>query len=347
MINSKDFDQLIAREDFQKEVSNFEFLTREQKKLFRSKYSLNWENFIKARTILDTLTFSEKKFSEVELEYLWDHLDSNIKKSNGKLGSHTFTSWFAKIAAILLIPLIITSLWFYFNPIEIETTASATIVSPLGARTQFTLPDGTMGWLNNGSSLEYKSNFTNQREVELIGEAYFEVIKTNNKKFVVNISDFSVEVFGTKFNVSAYEEDLESSVVLEEGKVRIKNSISGISELLDPDERFSLNKSSKTASITRVSAEDYTIWREGQLKFRNEPLGEVLKKIERWYNVDLQLTDQKLLNYRFRANFQNEPIEEILRMISMTTPISYTIEDRLINDNGTYKKKRITIKRKE
>lgn len=347
MMNSKDFDQLIAREDFQNEALNFEFLTKEQKKLFRSKYSLDRESFIKARTILDTLTFTENEFSEVELEYLWDQLDSNIKKSDGKLISHTFTSWFARIAAILIIPLIITSLWLYFNPIEVETTASATIVSPLGARTQFTLPDGTIGWLNNGSSLEYKSDFNRQREVELVGEAYFEVVKADHKKFVVNTSDFSVEVLGTKFNVSAYEEDMESSVVLEEGKVRIKNSRSGISELLDPDERFSLNKSSKTALITKVSANDFTVWREGQLKFRNEPLREVLKKIERWYNVDLLLTDQKLLNYRFRANFQNEPIEEILRMISITTPISYTIEERLINNKGTYKKKRITIKRKE
>ncbi len=348
MMNSKNFDQLIGLEEFQNEILIFETFSKEEKKLFKSKYSLDRESFIKARTILDALTFNEKEFSEAELEYLWDQLDSNMKNSKpkGKLISHNFASWFTKIAAILIVPLIITSLWLFFNPIEVERTASARIVSPLGTRTQFILPDGTSGWLNNGSSLQYKSNFFKKREVQLVGEAYFEVVKTKNKNFVVNTPDFAIEVLGTKFNVSAYAEDIESSVVLAEGKVKIDSRKNGISEILKPDEKFSLNKSNKTASISKVSASDHTVWRNGYLKFRNEPLSEVLKKMERWYNVDFQISDEKLMNYRYRANFQNEPVEEILRMISITTPITYTIENRQTDNNGTYKKKHIVIERR-
>ena len=348
-MNNTDFDKLISREDFQNDLMNFELFSNKEKEAFKLKYSINKDSFIKASTILDTLNFREKEFSEVELEYLWGRLDTDIKnkKQEGKILKPNFADWFMKIAAILVFPLLIASLWMYFNPIELEKTMHARIVSPLGTRTQFSLPDGTSGWLNNGSSLAYNSNFMADRKVDLVGEAYFDVVHKNKQNFVVNTIDFSVEVLGTKFNVSAYDEDIESSVVLKEGKVKINSRRNGISELLKPDELFTLNKSTKTALISNVTANDHIVWSNGQLRFRNEPLSEVIKKMGRWYNVDFEITDEKLLNYKYRANFQDEPIEEILRMISITTPITYSIENRLTNKNGTYEKKKIVIKIRE
>ena len=240
---------------------------------------------------------------------------------------------YQRIAAVLLIPILIASFWFFNQPEEQVQVATSTLVSPMGGRIQFTLPDGSTGWLNNGSSLSYKTNFRD-REVDLIGEAYFDVTHRNRENFTVNTADISVEVLGTKFNVSAYSDDIETSVVLNEGSVKLRNDKGTISEVLKPNEKFDLNKKLHQGSVLQVNSADFIAWKDGYLKFRGEPLSAVLKKMERWYNIEVELNDDQLLGYKYRGTFQNERLEEVLRLISLTSPLKYQIIERKTDKNG-------------
>lgn len=252
---------------------------------------------------------------------------------------------FQRIAAILIIPLLVITLWTFLKPVPEIEVAKATIVSPLGGQVEFSLPDGTKGWLNNGSTLSYNTDFK-ERKVELKGEAYFEVTRRNSENFIVQTHDLSVEVLGTKFNVSAYDDDLIISVILNEGKVKVFNDEGTISETLNPNEKFDFVKAELQASITNVNSTDYTLWKDGYLKFRGEVFSDVIKRMERWYNVEIKVNDQQLNNYKYRGTFQNEQLEEVLRLISLTTPLTYIINEREINEQGTYKKREVIIKSK-
>ncbi len=255
--------------------------------------------------------------------------------------------YITRIAAVLLIPLLVYVAWDFSGKEQVENQLQyAEVTSQTGVITSLNLPDGSKVWLNNFSKIRYPLDFSKSREVFVEGEAYFEVTHRNNDRFVVNTKDLVVEVLGTKFNVSAYAEDLETSVVLSEGKVKISNEGNRISEILEPNDRFSLNKLEQTASLTSVISTDYSAWRNGYLKFREEPLSEVVKKLERWYNVDIDIVGADLKKRILRGTFKNEPIEEVLRLISLTTQLRYTIEFRATNDNNQYERKKITIEKK-
>ena len=256
-----------------------------------------------------------------------------------------FINFFSKIASVLILPALITIAFLYYqNNKQIDQLGSwAEIHSPAGARTKFQLPDGTTGWLNSGSSIKYPIQFVQNRGVQLIGEAYFDVAHSKNSKFTVNTKYILVEVLGTKFNVSAFPEDKKVEVALEQGQIKLKNKRLKIEETLKPNEKFTYYREKKKGKIKAIEASDYTCWKDGYLKFRSEKLSNVLKKMERWYNVEFVVSDKQLLEYRYRATFHDESIDEILRLISLTTPIKYQIQTRNANDKNIYTKRKIII----
>ena len=257
------------------------------------------------------------------------------------------TSVFAlyqRVAAILFIPLALAMAAYWLLQAKPEQAeAMATIHSPDGARTEFVLPDGTTGWLNSGSKLSYPVTFHKSREVELTGEACFRVVRRDGEKFRVKTPGLTVQVLGTVFNVAAYPDDKEINVVLEEGQVQIFSSLIANSYTMQPDEKFNLNLIQHQAQISKVNAAELTLWTQGILRFNGEPLSEVVKKLARWYNVDFEIRDEQLRAYNFKATFKNDQLEEILRMIALTTPMKYRIEERKPNYNGIYMKKKIII----
>jgi len=251
-------------------------------------------------------------------------------------------------AAILLLPLLLYSIYStLFNAPATEVSSSVEIFSPQGARTRFHLPDGTQGWLNSGSSLKYATNFLNNRNVQLTGEAWFEVVHNENKSFVVSTASLDVRVLGTKFNVAAFPEEKVVEVVLQEGKVEVNGNDKLFTAEMKPNEQFTYNKELQTSTIQTVNADQFSAWKDGLLVFRNEPLAEVLKRIGRWYNIEFVLTDPELAKFRYRATFHEEPIEEVIRLISLTVPIEYSFDNKQeVGDKGVYKKRTITIRRK-
>lgn len=253
---------------------------------------------------------------------------------------------YQKVAAVLFIPLVASFLFWILTTRIGSDQSMVTIHSTEGARTEFALPDGSKGWLNSGSSLTYPARFSSCREVQLEGEAFFEVVKQHGQTFRVKTRDLSVQVLGTSFNVSAYSDDQEISVVLKEGSVRVLSPDEKEIYTMKPNEKMEFNFLKKSASLSKVDAEELIAWTQGILKFRGEPLSDVVKKLSRWYNVEIQINDVQLQGYNFKATFKNEPLEEILRMIALTTPMRYEIEERQKDNNGIYLRKKITIKRK-
>lgn len=254
-------------------------------------------------------------------------------------------NWYQRAAAVLLIPVVLFALYWASRDMASTTQAMATIYSPLGARTSFVLPDGSTGWLNSGSELSYPVEFKSTREVKLSGEAFFQVKHQHGDKFRVRTNGLTIQVLGTQFDVSAYKEDPEISVVLNEGSVRILDKYDQESYLMKPDERFEFDKQQNKALISTVNATEFTGWTEGLLSFKGESLEDVMTKLARWYNVDIEIRDEQLKTYNFRATFKDEQLDEILRMIALTTPMKYRIEERKTNLNDVYAKKKVIIEK--
>lgn len=254
---------------------------------------------------------------------------------------------YSKIAAIMLIPILLASSLAYFGlkgHYKSDSLAESTIYAPLGSRISFSLPDGTTGMLNGGSVLSYSLPFTNNRNVELDGEGWFEVSSDENHPFTVKVGSSAVKVLGTKFNVNGYSNLSYVELVLEEGKVDFVDNEMNINETLNPSERLVLSGGKVTKSITEV--DKHIGWMEGKLIFRGDCLQEVVQRIERWYNVDIEIADQSLLKYSFRATFQDDSLEDIIRFLSMTSPISYSISPAGFDENGNWLKTKIILYQK-
>ncbi|HBL77350.1 MAG: hypothetical protein A2W90_21735 [Bacteroidetes bacterium GWF2_42_66] len=169
------------------------------------------------------------------------------------------------------------------------------IVMPCGSRSKITLDDNTIVYLNAGSRLIYPSVFTGKvRELELFGEAYFEVSENKKKPFIVKTASLAIEVLGTKFNVSSYQEDDVVQTILEKGEVSVKrNDMSFINKsvILKPGQMLAYNKKTKEIKTNYVDVEYYVLWKNGILKFKNEDFIRVIKKIERFYDISIKFKD--------------------------------------------------------
>ena len=260
----------------------------------------------------------------------------------------TFWSLYRQVAAVLIPLLAISALIYYYSfPQEkFKSQSWLEINVPVGARVEFLLPDSTSGWLNSGAMLKYPAEFSEHRQVELSGEAFFNVKHIEKSDFTVNVTDMKIKVLGTKFNVSAYNDDAVNEVVLKEGKVEINGNSIPFSQILKPGEKISYNHFKNTVVKTNVDPNEYMAWTKGYLVINNEPFVVAAKRLERWYGVDILIQEEALKKFRLKATFKEEPLEEVLRFIAMTTPVTYAIENRSHSLNGVLSKKQVIIKLK-
>jgi len=209
-----------------------------------------------------------------------------------------------------------------------------TLKVPYGKRFNVVFSDGSKVYLNSGSVIKYPVKFieNKKREVFLEGEAYFDVVNNKNELFIVNSNGIKVEVYGTRFNVRNYTEDFNSDIVLVEGSVGIGNSENLEKIILKPSFKGSVNKESLKVTTTKVNTKVYTSWIDGEIIFRNETFTQILKKLERLYNVTIIDNREKLSNEFFNASIdvENEDMEEVLNYFNKIYKIDYQIFDNKI-----------------
>ncbi len=323
-----------------------------------------WYNDIKSEKTLKSKlrdqwgeTALEPTGCEVDSNRIFNKICRNIhtkerEKEHNKPLYQKFYNTFSKIAAIIILPVLIFSGWYFVKSGIIsnneENISYAEIFSPLGARSHFELPDGSTGWLNSGSTLKFPVKFRGQvRKVSLSGEGYFDVVKNSKKPFVVKTGDIEVMALGTKFNVLTYPDDKTTNITLESGKVVInaicKNKkVVRITEL-EPDQQTIIKNESMKFQKRKVDSKNYTSWKQGILKFRNEPMNEVIERLERWYNVEIVLMDKELENYKYRATFEDETLNEVLSLIKLTSPVDFKQDKRVKLPDGSFTKKKIRM----
>lgn len=209
-------------------------------------------------------------------------------------------------------------------------TASYNILhTPAGGQYQLTLPDGSKVWLNASSSLRFPTAFnSNERNVVLTGEAYFEVAKHAGMPFKVVANDITIEILGTHFNVNAYTDEQHIATTLFEGAVKVHNREQAV--VLKPGQQAVYSHATHDLRSGPADMEGAVAWKNGYFKFSNENIQSVMRKIARWYDVDIEyrgdVSDKAL--WGTISRFEN--IQEVLDMLEMTGTTHFRMEGKKV-----------------
>ncbi|WP_319500044.1 FecR family protein [uncultured Draconibacterium sp.] len=236
-----------------------------------------------------------------------------------------FYTWSLRIAAVFIIGLLLSTVFLFQESRVQYSDQIQTITTPYGAKMNYTLPDGSIVWLNSGSTFSYAAKFGKTRSVTLDGEAFFKVVK-DSKPFIVATNHGNVEVKGTSFNVKAYTDDNDFETTLVKGSVVFKVKNAGNEVTLKPGEQVSKTESGYTVKM--VETKYFTSWKDGKLLFNREPFPSFIKKLERWYNVKIEYSDPKLNDLWYTGTIEMESISEVMEMISKAAPVSYHFNNK-------------------
>jgi transmembrane sensor len=283
---------------------------------------------------------------------LLEKADQNIIKFKRK---ENIIKILTRAAAILMIPVLSFGLYMSFKYQSARggqtsvNQAYNEVFSSVDAITKITLPDGSNIWLNHSSSLKYPAVFEgNTRNVELNGEGYFEVAHNTDKPFIVTAGDIQIKALGTEFNIMAYSDEDRIETSLINGRVELQRTDADgkvVSFLKMKPTDLSIYQKSNNEIITRTINDDrYFSWKDGKLVFNKEPIEEVVKKLSRWFNVEIQVEDPELLKLTYTATFVHETLPQVMELIAQVSPVSYSISDRKEIKSGTFTKRRIILR---
>jgi ferric-dicitrate binding protein FerR (iron transport regulator) len=282
---------------------------------------------------------------------LIEKADQNLIKYNRR--KH-FLNILTKAAAILMIPVLTYGLYISskyrttrHNQIFI-TQAYNEVFSSADAITKVVLPDSSIVWLNHSSSLKYPAIFHGDiRTVELTGEGYFKVAHNPKIPFIVKTGKIQIKAVGTTFNIMSYpdEDRIETSLI--EGYVELQQTqpdgkIITLSRMT-PTELAVFHISNNEISTRTINDDRYFSWKDGKLVFNKEPIGEVVKKLSRWFNVDIQIKDPELLDLNYTATFVHETLPQVMELIALVSPVKYSISNRKEISSGTFSKRKIIL----
>lgn len=256
-------------------------------------------------------------------------------------------TWITRVAAILLLPVL--SLFLYTNSSKNELYTGSLneleVEAPACARINFELTDGTKVWLNHGSKLKYPSRFTGKnRNVFLTGEAFFEVAHNKDIPFVVGTSRIDVKATGTVFNVSAYPDEDLVETTLVEGRVILFEKDGNLKiKALSPNECLKYDSKKHGYILETEDTKKYTAWKDGKLVLKNDLIEDVAKKLSRWYNIDVEISDTKAKEFTFTATFSDETLPQALELLSSATPVVYKLTESKRLPDGSYTKQKVII----
>ena len=296
-----------------------------------------------------TYILSEKQnlMNRIDTESALSRFKSRLHQKTQVARFRRFVSYAQRAAAFLFIPLLLAAGYFYYTT-QKEKDRFVEVASTPGMVSSFTLPDGSTVWLNSGGKLRYPIRFSSSnRVVKLSGEACFKVTKDKSKPFIVETDHhYDVEVLGTFFNVSDFENDKFVSTTLVEGSVRLKIlSLNGKEELcqLKPGQKAVYNKGNHSLEVKSVDAGCDVAWKDGYILLRKIPMGEVLEKLERRYNVLFSVKDPDVLKSVITARFDNEQLPEVLNYLQLASDVKFKIKRQSSIKNDTLIKSIIEV----
>jgi len=202
-----------------------------------------------------------------------------------------------------------------------------------GIKAMLTLPDSTMIWLNSGSYLDVPKDFgKNNRKVYLSGEGYFDVVSDKTSPFIISTpKSISVRVTGTQFNLSCYENDNNMKLTLLKGSLELIREENNEIITVKPDEEVIINYQTLESKLDTTVDTKYAIaWKEGNLRFVDTPMAEVVRKMERWFGVQVTVDNPAIYKHTFTADFESESVTQVLNLLEISTNISYEIKGNKI-----------------
>ena len=234
-----------------------------------------------------------------------------------------------KWAAAIVFPICIAFFTYYLVDSSQTVGAPFIVKADKGDKATIELPDGTNVVLNSASQLSYLNNFgENGRRVQLNGEAYFKVAHDEKRAFIVQVGDLEVKVLGTSFNVSAYEDAKDVTVVLLEGKVGVYAQ--KMSHIMKPGDKIEYNKATHKITATQVHPSDYIEWTKGNIYFEKESLENIMKTLSRIYDVEIRFDSNKLPNEYFTGTIPGGGIQNALNILMLTSPFFYEMDGSVI-----------------
>lgn len=296
----------------------------------------------------DTLLAFNPPAGEEE-KVLLQHIHNRIEKEEKDLETelHQFRpdrfKWLIAATVSLVAGVLISLLYFSNQPLTGATMLTQQVSR--GEKASFKLPDGTRVQMNSESTITYPEKFDDDmRQVVLTGEAFFEVVRNEQKPFIVKTGDITTQVLGTSFNVKAYEDDL-IAVTVTSGKVQVNYTPSDSSSggvpayplaqtgmVLIPNDQAIFNSTSGLEKLT-VDASNYNAWKDGVLKFEEARFEDAVEELERWYGIDIEV-DPRAANCRITAEYTGEKLRVILRNFELLMGISYQFIDEKVMIKG-------------
>ena len=281
----------------------------------------------------------EEEFSKSDAginPVLRDKLFARIKEqtqgkeeTQGKENPRTIRMNPWKWAAAIVLPICIAFFTYYLVDSSQTVGAPFIVKADKGGKATIELPDGTNVVLNSASQLSYLNNFgENGRRVQLNGEAYFKVAHDEKCAFIVQVGDLEVKVLGTSFNVSAYEDAKDVTVVLLEGKVGVYAQKT--SHIMKPGDKIEYNKATHKITATQVHPNDYIEWTKGNIYFEKESLENIMKTLSRIYDVEIRFDSNKLPNEYFTGTIPGGGIQNALNILMLTSPFYYEMDGSVI-----------------
>jgi ferric-dicitrate binding protein FerR (iron transport regulator) len=306
---------------------------------------------------------SMSKAEEFDAQIAWNDISKILqdKPASEKLKALHWLKPFAAAAAILIIAFLSALLIMQKSGNIQGPEQYVEMIAPLGSRSIVMLPDGTKVWLNSGSKITFSNAFgKSSRDLKLEGEAYFAVAKNKEIPFVVHTSAINITALGTAFNVKAYDDDDIIETTLEEGSVKIesvtKTGKVSVPLILKPKQKAVFNKTGVTQTASKpvqetlkpaektvvqtksellqvdsvADTKPYTSWKDSRWIFRHEKLEDLVRKLERRYDVEISFKDNSLKTYSFSGSLYDESIEQVFEAIKMIAPIEYKIDHKKI-----------------
>jgi ferric-dicitrate binding protein FerR (iron transport regulator) len=307
-------------------------------------------DMLKTRMMAD---LEDEKFSrrkKFNSEQLFAKLNHQILKQKSQISEKNKTrkiqfNWI-QVAALILLAFVFGGMVTYFlntgNKDNINILSYCEVSAPLGSISQVTLPDSSVVWLNAGSKLKYSTRFNvDNRDLSLEGEGYFKVAKNKKLPFVVDAFGFQVRAVGTEFNVKAYPDEETIETILVEGKVKLEHQNVNIANdtYLNPKFMSTFYKSKEVARgsghprLTISPNNDpllYTSWKDDRLVFKKVMFKDLVKILERKYDVQIKLEQSEILNYHFTGVLEDESIEQVMEVIMISSPINYKIKGKTV-----------------